>query len=100
MKDFKKKVINLGDIFPEAGEGKSETNGQTTIKNYDPRRLNSYEYTTNDLGQRVYNITFSMTFEVEKANVNHLSYFATTEVDKKFFEDSFDPPIPLPDTFG
>jgi hypothetical protein len=93
-------VINLGEIFPEAGEGKTKTTGQTTIIEYDPRRFNSYEYTTNDLGQRVYNITFSVTFEVEKGNVDHLSYFATTEVDKKFFEDSFDPPIPLPDTFG
>ena len=95
-------VINLGEIFPESGEGEKQGNwwNPVTTINYDPRRLNSYEYTTNDLGQRVYNITFSMTFTVEKANVNHLSYFATTEVDKKFFEDSFDPPITLPDNLA
>ena len=81
-------VMNLGEVVPKDDSGVRLD------------ELKSYEYTVNDAGQTVYKITFSMTFEVEKANVNHLSYFATTEVDKKFFEDSFDPPIALPDVFG
>ena len=90
-------TINLGEIFPSTGEGKTQTTGQTTIIKYDANRFNSYEYTTNDLGQRVYNITFSATFIVEKPNVNHLAYFAVANVDKKFFEDSFEPSISLQD---
>ena len=91
------KTINLGEIFPSSGEGETFLHyGEASTKiQYDPNRFNSYEYTTNDLGQRVYNITFSATFTVEKPNVNHLAYFALANVDKKFFEDSFEPSISL-----
>ena len=91
------RTINLGDIYPSNGEGETSPGhqmGSTKIQ-YDPNRLNSYEYSTNDLGQRVYNITFSTTFTVEKPNVNHLAYFAVANVDKKFFEDSFEPSIDI-----
>ena len=91
------KTINLGEIFPSSGEGETFLHyGEASTKiQYDPNRFNSYEYTTNDLGQRVYNITFSATFTVEKPNVNHLAYFAVANIDKKFFEDSFEPSISL-----
>tara|TARA_Y100000592_G_scaffold100670_1_gene181917 strand:+ start:3057 stop:6632 length:3576 start_codon:yes stop_codon:yes gene_type:complete len=91
------KTINLGEIYPSNGEGETSpahNQGGTKVQ-YDPNRFNSYEYTTNDLGQRVYNITFSTTFTVEKPNVNHLAYFVVANVDKKFFEDSFEPSIDI-----
>lgn len=87
------KPLDMYDLVTPDNKKMISLNALTQNK----KLISSYDFTTDSSGRNVYDITFSMEFEVTHQDVESLAYFAFVHINKATFENSFTPPIALPD---